>query len=175
MHIFAVTREKASRCPRPPLRRRSRRPNCQGSKVNLTVSCRPPTTVPNVMGMTQTAAQTALPTAKLLLGSVLKKPSTTVPSGDVISQTPVGSTVVCQNSNVSLALSCGLPTTVPNVVGLPAPTAKNDIIAAHLVVGTITTAHSSTIPAGDVISTNPKCGTVVCQGTVINGVVSLGP
>jgi hypothetical protein len=146
-----------------------------GTAVNLVVSCGPPATVPNVLGKTQTNAQTAITAAKLAVGTVTKGPSSTVPAGNVASQTPHGGTVLCPGSKVNLTVSCGLPTTVPNVVHLPVTTAKTDITNAHLVVGTITTAHSSTVPAGDVISQSPKGGTVVCRGTAVSGVVSLGP
>lgn len=147
----------------------------EGTAVNLVVSCGPPATVPNVEGKTLANAQTAITAAKLVVGTVTHGPSTTVSAGDVMSQTPKGGTVVCQGSKVNLAVSCGPPTTVPNVVDLPESTAKAHITSAHLVVGTISTAHTSHVPAGDVISESPKAGIVVCKGTAVNLLISLGP
>lgn len=146
----------------------------EGTAVNLVVSCGPPATVPNVVEKTLANAQTAITAAKLVVGTVTHGPSTTVPAGDVMSQTPKGGTVICHGSKVNLAVSCGPPITVPNVVDLPESTAKAHITSAHLVVGTISKAHS-TVPAGDVISESPKAGIVVCKGTAVGLLISLGP
>lgn len=70
-----------------------------------------------------------------------------------------------------------LPTfvTVPDVVGEAQATAEADIIAAELVVGSVTTDFSNTVPAGDVISQDPAGGDSVSPGTAVNIVVSIGP
>ncbi|MGO9371143.1 MAG: PASTA domain-containing protein, partial [Syntrophobacteraceae bacterium] len=49
------------------------------------------------------------------------------------------------------------------------------ITGAGLVVGTVTTASSSTVPSGSVISQNPTSGTLVLPGSAVNIVVSTGP
>ena len=49
--------------------------------------------------------------------------------------------------------------TVPNVVGMPQATAESTITGASLTVGAITSAHSTSIPAGSVISQDPLAGT----------------
>ncbi|MGB5541360.1 MAG: PASTA domain-containing protein, partial [Gammaproteobacteria bacterium] len=68
------------------------------------------------------------------------------------------------------------PTTVvPNVVDLPQATAEAAILAANLVVGTITSASHPTIVAGNVISTTPVAGTTVFEGTAVDLVISTGP
>ena len=64
---------------------------------------------------------------------------------------------------------------VPNVVGLPQATAEADIVAAGLVVGTVTFINDAAVPAGDVISQNPAAGTTVFVGSTVDIVVSLGP
>jgi hypothetical protein len=63
---------------------------------------------------------------------------------------------------------------VPNVVNLTQTTATAQLTAAHLVAGTITTASSTSIPAGRVISTDPAAGTFELFGFVVNLVVSSG-
>jgi hypothetical protein len=64
---------------------------------------------------------------------------------------------------------------VPNVVGQTQAAATTAIQAATLVVGTVTTASSGTVPSGRVISENPVAGTLVNTGSAVNLVVSSGP
>jgi len=64
-------------------------------------------TVPDVVGMTQANATTAITTAGLTVGTVTEEYSDTVPSGDVISQNPVANTVVDEGSAVNLVVSKG--------------------------------------------------------------------
>jgi hypothetical protein len=61
---------------------------------------------------------------------------------------------------------------VPNVVGDTQAAATSAITGAGLVVGTVTTQSSSTVPAGDVISQTPAAGEVVVTGAAVNLVVS---
>ena len=68
-----------------------------------------------------------------------------------------------------------MPVTVPNVVGLTQAAATTAITGAGLVVGTVTTANSATVPAGSVISQNPAAGASVAAGSAVALVVSLGP
>jgi RHS repeat-associated protein len=64
---------------------------------------------------------------------------------------------------------------VPDVVGMAQAGAEAAISAAGLAVGGITTAHSETVPAGNVISQSPAAGTSVLQGSAVSLVISLGP
>ena len=77
--------------------------------VNIVVSSGPAAqvTVPNVVGQTQAAASTAITAAGLRVGTVTNAASATVPSGDVISQTPVSGASVATNSTVNLMVSSG--------------------------------------------------------------------
>ena len=63
--------------------------------------------------------------------------------------------------------------TVPDVVGQAQATAEANIVAAQLVVGTVTTAYSDTIPAGNVISQNPSGGASVAPGASVDIEVSI--
>jgi hypothetical protein len=63
----------------------------------------------------------------------------------------------------------------PNVVGSAQATAEANIVSAQLVVGTVTTASSPTVPAGDVISQNPAGSSSVAIGSSVDIVVSTGP
>jgi beta-lactam-binding protein with PASTA domain len=99
-----------------------------------------------------------------------------VPSGSVISQSPVSGTQVNTGSAVSLVVSSGPPqVAVPNVVGLAQAAATSAITGATLMVGTVTTASSTTVPSGSVISQSPVSGTQVNIRSAVSLVVSSGP
>lgn len=67
------------------------------------------------------------------------------------------------------------PVSVPNVVGETQAQATTDITGAGLVLGTVSTANSSTVAAGLVISQSPTAGSLVSLGSAVSIVVSLGP
>jgi len=137
-----------------------------------------PTTVavPNVVGLAQAAASSAITGANLVVGAVTQSSSTTVPAGSVISQSPVGGASVATGSAIALVVSSGPPqVTVPNVVGLAQTAASSAITGANLVVGAVTQSSSATVPAGSVISQSPVSGASVATGSAVALVVSSGP
>jgi hypothetical protein len=84
-----------------------------GSAVNLTISRGPehPQTVavPDVVGMSQSQAESAITSAGLTVGAITQSPSETVPQGQVISQNPAEGTSVEKGTAVSLVVSSGPP------------------------------------------------------------------
>jgi hypothetical protein len=111
-----------------------------------------------------------------VLGTVTTQSSSTVASGDVISESPVAGTSVSTGAAVNLVVSTGAAqVAVPNVVGDTQAAATSAIIAAGLAVGTVSTASSSTVASGNVISESPSAGTSVNSGSAVNLVVSTGP
>lgn len=145
-----------------------------GTAVNLVVSSGPTSVfVPNVVGMTLSAAQTALVNAGLAVGTIANQPSTTAPAGSVISQTPAANTAVAPGSTVNLVVSTGAgQVSVPNVVGLQRTAAGTVLVSAGLSVGTITTQFTTTVPAGQVLQQTPAAGMIVTLGTAVNLVVA---
>jgi hypothetical protein len=134
-----------------------------------------PVTVPNVVGQAQATAESSIVAAGLVVGTVTTNNSPTVPAGDVISQNPAGGAQVSSGSSVDIVVSLGAASvSVPNVVGQAQATAQSNITGAGLVVGTVTTAYSSTVSTGDVISQNPTSGTQVSSGSSVGIEVSLG-
>jgi hypothetical protein len=132
--------------------------------------------VPNVTGLTQAAAASAIQGAGLVVGNVTTASSTTVPAGSVISQSPTSGTSVAPGSSVDLVVSSGpAQVQVPNVVNLPQDCAASAIRGAGLVVGNVTAASSKTVPAGFVISQSPTSGTLVDPDSSVALVVSSGP
>jgi Raf kinase inhibitor-like YbhB/YbcL family protein len=129
--------------------------------------------VPNIVGKTAAVANTAITKVTLVVGTVTSVYSDTVVAGTVISQNPNAGTAVAVGSAVDYVKSLGKPK-VPNIVGKIAVDANEMIVDADLVVGTITTAYSSTVAAGKVISQNPLARTVVTIGSTVNYVKSLG-
>jgi beta-lactam-binding protein with PASTA domain len=98
-----------------------------------------------------------------------------VPAGNVISQNPAGGGSALPGTAVDLVVSLGVaPVTVPSVVSLTQANAEAAIVAAGLVVGTVTTAYDASVPAGNVISQNPAGGGSALPGTAVDLVVSLG-
>jgi beta-lactam-binding protein with PASTA domain len=148
----------------------------QGSPVNLVISSGPQMViVPNVEGLTQDAATTAIRAAKLTVGTVTQQSSNTMATGKVISQDPASGSSAAQGSPVNLVFSSGPQmVTVPNVEGLPQDAATTAITAAKLTGGAVTQQISNTVAAGNVISQDPASGNSVAQGSPVNLVISSG-
>ena len=137
-----------------------------------------PVVVPNVVGLTQAAAETAIPGANLQVGSIGQQSSETVPAGSVISQTPLAGAMVVAGSVVNLVVSTGpapLPVNVPSVVGLTQTAAETALSSVGLAVGTVAGQSSETVAAGLVISQSPTAGALASSGTLVNLVISTGP
>jgi beta-lactam-binding protein with PASTA domain len=148
-----------------------------GTSVNLVVSNGPaPVAVPNVTGLTQAAATTAITTASLVVGTVTQQSSSTVAAGNVISQNPTAGQSVAPGTAVNLVVSTGpAQVSVPSVAGLTQSAATLTITESSLIVGTVTQQSSSTVASGNVISQNPAAGQSVAPGSAVNLVVSSGP
>jgi len=71
------------------------------------VSFDSPVTVPDVVGMSQTDAESAIAFANLSVGNITRQLSDTVPEGHVINQEPTGGSEVFINSAVNLVISLG--------------------------------------------------------------------
>jgi len=72
--------------------------------------------VPDVVGLTQPAAETVIIDAGLVVGTVTQKSSETVPLGSVISQNPSATTSVAAGSPVDLVVSTGPMSSVEYVL-----------------------------------------------------------
>ena len=133
-------------------------------------------TVPNVEGLTQDAATTAVTAAKLAVGTVTQQTSNTVTTGKVISQDPASGSSVAPGSPVNLVISSGPQmVTVPNVEGLTQDAATTAITAAKFTGGTVTQQASNTVATGKVISQDPASGSSSAQGSPVNLIISSGP
>ncbi len=131
--------------------------------------------VPNVVGLTQAAATSAITGAGLVVGTITTQPSGSVPADHVISQLPLAGASVAAGSAVALIVSSGpASVSVPNVVGLTQAAATSAITGAALVVGTITLQPSSSVAADHVISQLPLAGASVAAGSAVALIISTG-
>jgi beta-lactam-binding protein with PASTA domain len=150
----------------------------EGSPVNLVISSGPQMmmTVPNVEGLTQAAATTAITGAKLMIGTITQQTSKTMVTGNVISQDPASGSSLAQGSPVNLVISSGPQiATVPNVEGLTQAAATATVTAASLTVGTIAQQTSNTVPSGNVVSQDPASGSSLAEGSPVKLLISSGP
>jgi beta-lactam-binding protein with PASTA domain len=127
------------------------------------------TTVPNVVGLTQAAAGSALASAGLNTGTVTFQISTIVPAGQVISQTPFAGSSVPTGSLVNLVISSGAGFVLLQDAIFIA------VNADLIVTQPIDWAYNPTVPYGYVISQSPPAGTVIPPFTPVHLVASLGP
>ncbi len=79
------------------------------------------------------------------------------------------------NVNNAIRVCPPIAVNVPNVLGLTQAAATTSLTGAGLVVGTVSTATSATVAAGNVISQSPGSGTSVARGTAVTLTISLGP
>jgi len=125
----------------------------------------PQAVVPNVVGQTQAAATTAITGAGLVLGTVSNASSSTVPSGNVISESPVAGTLVNAGSAVNLVVSAGSNLAMP-VITWSNPAAITYGTALSTTQLDATATYNGASVAGTFTYT-PAKGTVLTAGTQI--------
>lgn len=110
-------------------------------------------TVPNLQGQTEQEARKSLNAVGLKVGKIKLDISETVEKGKVISQTPTANSHVEPGSTVDLVISSGKTSgnlvTVPNLTGLTASEAEQQLAALGL-VGESKQDSSDTVEAGKV-------------------------
>jgi hypothetical protein len=126
-------------------------------------------TVPNVVGSTESAANSALVAVGLVKGAVTSTPvgATTVNDAKVKTQSVAAGTVV--NEGTAVALTLFAAPTVPDVLGDDETTAGAALVAAGLVKGTVTTSTDGATELNDetVKSTTPAAGVKADTGSAV--------
>ena len=121
-------------------------------------------TVPNVVGMSSTAAQSTLSGAGYQVTTV-EQPSTKS-AGTVISQTPAGGTTYTMGGTVTIVVSSGVvKSIVPNVVGLSEAGAKTKLATSGFVASVNYTVGS---PVNVVVSQSPSGGSKLAAGSTVS-------
>ena len=133
--------------------------------------------VPSVIDLPVTEAQTAIEGVGLTM--VVSPEAVTDPEkapGTVVSQDPEADTEVAAGSQVTVQVVTGpgdVP--VPVLLGQTEPAAIALLIQDGLTPGTAGEEFSATVPEGQIISQDPRAGTIVAAGTPVDYVVSSGP
>lgn len=130
--------------------------------------------VPNVVGMEQQSAINSL-TDKGFKYNRAYEYSNSVEEGKVISQNPGASSKAKKGDTITIVVSQGTQSVkVPSVVGKSQSQATNELSAAGLNVGNVTSEYSSSVPEGSVISQGVSEGKYVDAGSSVSLVISKG-
>lgn len=151
----------------------------RGGLVELAVSSGVATILePDVTGTDLPTATQRLQAAGFTVGHVTTA-STSTPnqaSGVVVTQDPPAGSSGHKGDPVTLTVSAGNgQVLVPDVTGRDQTEAANELTQAGLRFTYGTKEGSPTIPAGDVIRTNPAAGSPVAKNSTVTIIVSSGP
>ncbi|MCL4532372.1 MAG: PASTA domain-containing protein, partial [Actinobacteria bacterium] len=140
----------------------------KGTKVEVTVSLgKEMVAVPQVVGDTAPNAEGKLETAGLPW-KISEQWNDQVPAGVVTAQNPVAGSQIAKGSEVVLTISKGKEQiAVPNLVGMPEAVAQDAIVQAGLTKTWVNYQDFTSVPPGDVISQDPKAGTLVDKGATV--------
>jgi eukaryotic-like serine/threonine-protein kinase len=130
--------------------------------------------VPPVVGLTKSAAQTKIASAKLD-STAIPQANNTTPRGKVFKTIPAEGALVAANSTVKLYVSTGpAKKPVPDVVGQKEAQAETNLTNAGFNVPQPTTDSNSSKPAGTVIRQSPRGGALAKPRTNVTIVISGG-
>ena len=131
--------------------------------------------VADVVNKTYDEGYNTLTSQKLLVNKVYEA-NDTIPLDTIIRTDPIAGTKVPDNTSITVFVSSGKNTVkVPGtLIGLTESEATAALMGAKLTLGTITQANSATVPAGQVIETDPVANADVAEGSVVNLVISNG-
>ncbi|WP_043560119.1 Stk1 family PASTA domain-containing Ser/Thr kinase [Actinomyces israelii] len=132
-------------------------------------------TVPDVSGMTEDDAKSAIEGLGLTYNRGQDVPSDTVKEGLAVSSDPGAGTSAVLGTEITVSFSSGAATAeVPNVAGMSQSEARKKIEEAGLAWGDVTTEDSPSTQEGNVVRTNPAAGTSMSRGETVSIVVSSG-
>jgi len=131
--------------------------------------------VPDVVGLTQAEATTALESAGLSAGSVSAEETLGAPPETVTGQSPAADAQAPKGSAVDLTVAAIPVVNVPDVVGKSESEAEAALAADGLRTGTITGEYSPDAKAGIVLAQSPEANKDVTVGSLVSLAISLGP
>lgn len=142
------------------------------SSVDITLAGAPPVSVPAVSGK-PAAVASALASAGLTVGKVVRSYNGSVPAGAVVSQNPTAGADAPRGSAVTLVVSKGpAPVRVPHVLGKTGSDAKNTLRAAGFKIVVVT--RDSAARKGTVLAQAPKASRLLQPGKRVVLTVSTG-
>lgn len=147
----------------------------KGSTVRVWFSSGPRArTIPNVKGMTQQAATSALTSAGFKVSSVATENSATVEKDHVTRTDPASGTQQPQGTSVILYISTGQTTVPTGLVGKSQSEAVRQLNNNGFNTN-IMQENSDSVAAGNVTRVDPAEGSTVSQGATITVYISSGP
>lgn len=143
----------------------------EGDEVTITVSSGPgEVTVPNLFGLSEGDAQSALENAGLVLGRT-RSTESEQPEGTVIDQNPASGEQLNEGEEVDVTLSSGITLVeVPGVIGLSEADAVDAVEDAGLTPEVVT--EPSEEEEGSVIAQDPEEGAEAREGDTVRIVVA---
>ncbi|MFI3080020.1 Stk1 family PASTA domain-containing Ser/Thr kinase [Streptococcus sp. 2021WUSS126] len=146
----------------------------QGSKIDIVVATAALSSIPDVVDKESDTARQELEALGFQV-TIKEEYSEKVAQGLVIKTNPEANSSAEKGAKITLYVSKGVaPQVVPNVVGKSQENATQVLQTAGFSVGTITQEYSSSVTAGQVISTDPVANTELAKGSIINLVISKG-
>ena len=133
------------------------------------------TSVPGVVGLTQADAVERLENAGLEVVVGESEYSSTVKRGRVISADPGAGDQVLDGDKVAIVVSLGKETyDLPRLDGLTVDQAQDRLLDVKMVYGKTIEQFSETVTTGIVIRSDPKAGTTLRPGAIVDLIVSQG-
>ena len=132
-------------------------------------------TMPDLKSMSRSNAEEKLKKMGLKVGAVFEE-NAKEPAGTVINQDPRSGSKITKGQSVDITVSLGekkKDLTVQNYAGLSVESAKSNLEANGLSLGSVTEEASSK-PKGTVISQSPAAGSTVAEGGSVSLVISSG-
>jgi beta-lactam-binding protein with PASTA domain/serine/threonine protein kinase len=133
------------------------------------------TTTPAVLKLSEADATQRLEDAGLDVKVGDPKYSDTIDQGLVVSTDPSAGDRVLKGTDVTISVSLGRAVApLPKLTGITVDEAQDRVLAAHMAFGKATEKYSETVPEGIVIASDPKAGSTLRFGTVVDLTVSKG-
>jgi len=129
--------------------------------------------LPTIVGMTVEQAKPVLEEADLGLTVTSQEYHPDRPTGTILSQFPVGGTMVKSGRTVKVVTSLGQKdVAVPDVRGFSVRQARLDLEAAGFSLGDIQWTFTDSLPEKVVVFTFPKAGSMIPYGSAVNLLVN---
>lgn len=133
------------------------------------------TVAPQLMSLSKAEAEAQATRGGFVLRYAEPRYDEKIPKDTVLGQDPVSATRIVKGGTITLTLSLGperLP--VPDVVGKDFELARAELADAKLAPVKGSSRYDDALPAGVVLATDPKVGTVVKPGTKVTVILSKG-
>ncbi len=135
--------------------------------------------VPDVTGMTQARAASALQEAGLTPGEVTEVQREGGVAGTVVGQTPAAGTEVDEGTAVALEVAAAASPSPPASAAVPGVVGQSESVAVAALTSAgfaavVAQDESESVPAGSVISQSPEAGVMAAPGANVTIVVSAG-